>query len=381
MKSPLNKIFDHEGPLTRQQLEDYLSGKLQGEERLHVERMLAEDELSAEAMEGLENDPDALNVLPLAFTAATGNTPVKSGNTYRSLFWSSTAVAVISVSVAIYFSHENKKILAEQQKSEQSVATVFTSDNITDNENQTAEIEEIDNATPIAQQEQITYRKTIADQPKTIIEEPRTEEIIIQENNNPEPVDLKKAQIIEESAPEVKTARSNVKFTYIHDLKVVDYSGLYTSGIRKTERNVNSGVAANLENSGTVDEMEPEIRVVYIPYEKYLEECLGDFTRNDFKTALKKFKIILQHYPEDLNAFFYGGLCYYNIGKSEKAIGFFDHCINNSFSTFEEEAQWYKAICLLQNRHTADGEKLLKEIVRQKGFYAERAAAKLKEIH
>ena len=375
MKTQLTNIFKQQGSISRQEMQDYLSGKLQGEDRLRVERILAENNLEAEAMEGLENDPKSLSALPLMPSFLTeGTIPVK--NTYKNLFWGASAFAIVATVIAVYSVMNSGETNAPKPES-----TLIAQENTNEEEQNLKdeqELIEIENAVPISNQEQITYKKTVENQAQTIIEI-KPEEIILPVND-PEVIEPKKAEPIPENELENKVARSNVKFSFLHDLKVIDYSGLYTSDIKKTQLTVPTGTPANLANENSKNELEPEIRIVYVPYEAYLKETMYEFSQNDFKTSLKNFKLIHQHYPEDLNAFFYGGLCYYNLGKWDKAISYFDKCINNSFSTFEEEAQWYKALCLIKNKQNEAAKLLLQDIVKSDGFYGAKAAVKLKEV-
>jgi tetratricopeptide (TPR) repeat protein len=61
---------------------------------------------------------------------------------------------------------------------------------------------------------------------------------------------------------------------------------------------------------------------------------------------LVNFLTILNKYPNDLNAHYYGGLCYYNINNPTKALEFFDYILTHDHNAFYQEAQFYKALCL-----------------------------------
>ena len=67
-----------------------------------------------------------------------------------------------------------------------------------------------------------------------------------------------------------------------------------------------------------------------------LNDAMKDFEENNFKAALKSYRVILEHYPQDINAYFYGALCYYNLGKADKAIIYFDNVIANEFAFLEK---------------------------------------------
>ncbi|NQX97032.1 MAG: hypothetical protein HRT73_04010, partial [Flavobacteriales bacterium] len=54
--------------------------------------------------------------------------------------------------------------------------------------------------------------------------------------------------------------------------------------------------------------------------------------------------------------------------------------LNNKETEFNPEANWYKVLCLIELKETAEAKKLLKEIVVKNGFYKTKAEAKLKGL-
>ena len=118
--------------------------------------------------------------------------------------------------------------------------------------------------------------------------------------------------------------------------------------------------------------------IKYIPYKDFLMEGLTKFAKNDYKGALGHLLTIQQQYPDDVNASFYSGLCYYNLGKTRQAITMFDKTIGNSISTFKEESEWYKSLSLLEDGKKSDAKELMKKIESEGGFYEKAAREKLK---
>lgn len=376
MSQRLNKLFNTGDSLSREEAASYFGKSLPKEEKHAIEEKMASDPFSDEAMEGLESDPSAiteLDVLQQQWNAGYSSSPATT--MYKSLFWFSSAVAVVACIAIVYLLSQNET----PSKNENPVIAGNNTSSETKNEPVSEEIiiTEIENAQPIDKNEQITYEKTVRQQPKTVIEVTSEVNPVVIPETQPEPVDPKTVNEIKTPEPENTVVKSNVKFTYLHDLKVVDYSEIYTSSIKKTEV-ILTGVSADKEDASS--KTETEIRTVLVPYEDYLEETLEEFTRNNYKNALKNFRIIHEHYPEDLNAFFYSGLCYYNLGKFDKAMECFDKCINNSFSTFEEEAEWNKALCLLKKKKYDEAEELLVKIITRRGHYSRMASEKIKEI-
>jgi len=376
MSQRLNKILNKGESLSRGETGSYFDKSLSDADKHAIEEKMAEDDFSNEAMEGFENDPSALSEMNSLNEQwnAKHNSVASSGAAYKSLFWFSASVAVVAcVVIVVLLSQNNNKpekenIIAQNEIKDPAENSIPVSEEKI--------LEEIETAKPIEKSEQITYEKTVKAQPKTIIDVTAVNPAVIPEIK-PEPVGLKKADEIKTPEPEKTVVRSNVKFTYLQDLKVVDYRELYTSNIKKTQL-ILTGVSADKENAGT--KIEPEYKTVLIPYEDYLNETMEEYKSNNYKNALKNFRIIHEHYPEDLNAFFYSGLCYYNLGKFDKAIEYFDKCINNSFSTFEEEAEWNKALCLMKKKKNKEAEELLVKIIARRGHYSRLASEKIKEL-
>lgn len=353
-------ILKDQGSLSQQEISDYLSGKLKGESLKAVEKKIASNEMNLEAIEIYSKNPALLKNVPAKpdFLSGKGGTV----NYYKIYFGITAIISVLAITGIVYL------IQNKEQKQPELLAVKESPEKAQPAEKIENEIKEIEAAEPIEEKEQITYQKTLKDQPQTI---PTPVEIT--DNNNTSINKVEEKKVVDLSPdPEEKVAHSNVKFTFMHDLKVIDYSDLYTSDIKKTEILL-TGTPANVGDNTTPRNNEPETRTVLIPYEKFLKETMEEFSNNRYKSALKNFTLILQQYPEDLNASFYGGLCYYNLGKFDKAITNFNRCINHSFSTFSEEAEWYKALSLMKSGNKAEANALLEEIIQQNGFYAKKA--------
>jgi len=179
-----------------------------------------------------------------------------------------------------------------------------------------------------------------------------------------------------------KIVQSNIKVTYLHHFLVVDYRDLYTAGIVKEviQHDVNSGTPVWLEHKN--DEVnavnqDPIVQTVKIPYLEFLKDAQLKYKKNQYKTSLKDYHRILKQYPQDVNALFYGGLCYYNLNKPNRAVQYFDNVINNSVNTFQQEGEFYKALSLLALNKFGQGNGLLQQIIEKGGYYTEQAKEQL----
>lgn len=405
---PYNKIFDEKKPLSREEMQNYLDGKLNASDQKKVEEKLIDDDFASEATEGF-NESGVSFIATSELTQAwnSRNPSTIKTYSYKNWFIGSLVVAVVAVSVIVYLTTQPEKVetkyvmveppIDENNPENKPILLGYLNNNIqsgefnsnfpkmysreridevqhnlTDAELQN-EIEVIAESKPIAKAKQITYEKTIAEQPKTIeVKEP----IVI---TTPEVVDPKKANDIPTNELKNNVVESNVKMLYIKNLKAVDYSVFYSANVAKKEWLL-TGVSADKENASSEGVMVDRI-VTYIPYKAFLNEYLSKFAENDFKGALTGLLIIQQQFPDDLNAAFYSGLCYYNLGKSRQAITAFDRALSNSFTTFREESEWYKALSMIEEgskKNRAGAKELLQKIVDDKGFYSKRAAEKLK---
>ena len=145
---------------------------------------------------------------------------------------------------------------------------------------------------------------------------------------------------------------------FIKNFKVIDYRYY-----RKGERVAGAAVSEN--------EMgEQELK---IPYINLLNKAIEDFAQQDYKLALLHFDEILQTYPDDANALFYGGMCLYNLRVYEQAESRLLKLQSIPFANFSEEAEWYLLHVYQQAKKEAAFSSLRKTIIEQKGFYAQKA--------
>lgn len=171
-----------------------------------------------------------------------------------------------------------------------------------------------------------------------------------------------------------------VPATYLFDLFVVDYRR-----IEREKKEVEyikyelTGTSAEFENQNSTDNEVTETKVK-VSYWIYLSQSMDYFSRENYKGALNRFEIILDQYPNDVNALFYGGLCYYNLGSYNKAIDHFEKIIDQPLNAFKEEALWYKAKSLIKLNRKKEASAVLDEIIIQGGFYTEDAIELKKKL-
>jgi TolA-binding protein len=168
------------------------------------------------------------------------------------------------------------------------------------------------------------------------------------------------------------------KEIFLKDLKVIDYRSYRSKPTISTEQLTLSGTPADRGEKQSSTEEELTWKSVDVPYMDYLEKSMELFSRGNNKKALTRFEEILKAYPDDINALFYAGLCFYNLKEYHKAIEAFSKCQVNKFANFNEEAQWYHARSFLATGDKDKAKQLLREIIDAKGFYAKQAEKLLK---
>ncbi|MFN3918317.1 MAG: tetratricopeptide repeat protein [Flavobacteriales bacterium] len=370
-----HKIFGKKPIPDEQQIRNYLSGKLTGKDAAEFEQTIQNDPFLAEAIEGFEQNPNALSAFLKNKTQQANNFSKRKGGINPIYYAIAGITVVITLSVFLNkytFTSTKNELLS---KSEIEILKEKTSiESLTE--------EEIEESTLIEEDRQIKTEEVIKSPIKLkadpTISQPTFESLIR--------VEITTLPIINEIQNPITSAqpveRKNVVFhnaptVYLHDLLVVDYSKIYTESIPVNKFEL-SGTPAYKANEQDKNELSPSgLNTTYVPYKEYLLGAMQKFRTNKLKAALKDYQVILKQYPDDINAMFYGGLCYYNINHSDKALEMFNRVIQHNYNTFEEEAKWYKAQALLELKRKEEAKSILEEIIASDGFYTKQA----KQLH
>ena len=114
-----------------------------------------------------------------------------------------------------------------------------------------------------------------------------------------------------------------------------------------------------------------------VPYDRYFRTAMGKYARGDRQGCLEDLFVVLEEYPEDVNALFYAGLCSYDLGLFERAASLLDRARQHRIDTFLEEAEWYHALAMERAYGRDRSLPLLNAVVERSGFYADRARTQL----
>jgi hypothetical protein len=334
-------------------LRRYYSKEMSDSERHALESRALDDPFLYEAMEGFDHEPTAIKFKP---------------NQKRITYFKIIIPALCVLSIVILTIFQLKK---PEKKSVHTSPVTTEIDHLSPEED-TLKLEPLSELiqSEMIIKDRIEIEKKIENDTVII-----PEKIII-----PEQVKTIDDYEITEWKPN-SPKRKETPHTYLFDLYVVDYREITrpTENIKYLRYDL-GGVSADKEDANEVTASELIESIVEVPYFEYLKQSMSLFSENRFKLALKRYSVILEQYPEDLNVLFYGGLCLANLGRHESSITYFDKVLSSNFHSFEEEAKWYKVKSLLKlNRYIEAKENLL-EIISEGGFYAKEAVLLEKSI-
>jgi hypothetical protein len=179
-----------------------------------------------------------------------------------------------------------------------------------------------------------------------------------------------------EEIPLIKSQPILGKEVAYHGFKLLDYRAYRSKPVVKISVHVLTGTSADQEMGSMMnDEFSKPTREV--PYIEYIEHTMWMFSKGQIKQTLTRLETVLTTYPDDLNANFYAGLCYYNLQQYGKAISCFNVCLENYFQNFDEETIWYMARSYYANGDKHIALDLFHKIKQAGGFYANQANAYL----
>jgi TolA-binding protein len=362
----LNQLFGRRDSISRADIDAYQKGKSQ---KQRIEENAAADEFDDNALEGWAESglqTDAMRKLDKRISKKFG------GSSYSSLVGVLLAVLILGSGILLYISYQpTEKILSEE-----------TSEIITLNQDtERTEVDlipEIEALIEISENDQVRPQELIAKniaQTKKVDANDESE----QKNNDLVPA-LPSLPIISNTTDDQTTASiiyQQAKEIYLKDLKLIDYRE-YRDGEVATERLRYSGIPANQENWEQSSNDELIWEKVNVPYIEYIDKTMDLVAKKKYKKALSRLELILKNYPDDINANFYSGFSYFNLGSYDLAIERFEKSYTIQFGNFYEEARWFKSLALENSNKHTEARKLWKEIVAEKGFYAKEAEKKMK---
>lgn len=346
-------------------LRKYYSNQLNSKAKNALEVRALEDPFLKEAMDGFDENPGSFESFYQKY---------KRKVTIRKTYTFTIAVSVLLVlfiTTTLIQLNSNNEIVLEPVINQ--ISEPHTN-NFNFNESKEVEVitPTIDSMDFIPTNEQITVKEVVKSQEKIAVldKEKIVNEQVIVEEVIPDPA--REFKPIKENWDWYGDHKKAIPTAYLFNLKVVDYREIKREREQITYKRFDiGGTAADRENEASSTELiETEVE---IPYFSYLTKTMSFFDASDFKSALNRYVIILQQYPDDLNALFYSGLAYYNLGKFDKSISLFEQIITIDFEVFNQEAAWYRAKCLIQLGRKKEAVTALEDIIMKGGYYAKDA--------
>lgn len=345
-------------------------------EKHALELRAQNDPFLYEAMEGYENNPEALGRI---------EKHIENQKKADKSFFGSRTLAVLGVISLIYLvtwifykpENEASEIVFNQEGQKKDTAT-FEVEIIP---------ESIDTFKIVVAEEQIEVSEIV--QAHSSIEQVKSnssDSFLVYQDKITFDEDI---ELVEYFEIEEEFSENNIivyaPSTYLEDLFVVDYREIKRKSnlINYTKYEL-TGVSAAFENDSVKKETELTERQVEVPYMEYLETSMYYFSKKKFKKSLNRYLTILEQYPKDLNALFYGGLCYYNVKKYSEALELFElaqvYETEKGFVAFRQESKWYLAKTLIKMKKINRAKRILDEIIIEGKFYSTEAIQLRKEL-
>lgn len=357
----LNRLFGTGSSLSRKDIDTYVSGE-NPEMNHSIEEKSLESEFDTEALEGFSESgitTSAMSRLDKKFA------PKSNIGLYTGIGFS-----ILTIVIVVIISTKNN---APDPIIESQIAEIEQEKT----ERETSEAIEV--LVPVEEKIEIHPRKLKEDQSKihaTVNTESHEEIEIVEPIVTPDLPTLPALEI--ETNPKQKVLIEHLgKEIYLSNLKLLDYTQ-YRSAPLKVEKYVLSGTSADKETKNSTG-TQMELVETDIAYIDYIEKSIEYFEKGRYKKALDRFEVILKNYKNDLNANFYGALCYHNLGKNDKAINLLETVLENEWDNFDQETHWFIATIYLEQGKNDLAKAKLKEIVERNGFYAEQAKALLEK--
>jgi hypothetical protein len=378
MNTSPNNVFIDTKCLSLEQLRLYHQDKLSPKEKHSVESHLLDCELCSTALAGFAIIPvTAADVhgLNQHIDKLSGAKPASLVNI--KFFLAVAATVMISISTYfVYQSFHPKEVVVADNAPFVKNKDIFTSGEPPRN--------------TIVLDTRNTDVKALITAKPTDVKPPKVEVVHPNEAFTMEMLEMKskdiiisdKKNVLDEESMRVPVLILN-NDTFILDLKVTDYEKYYYvnmnalkaySGHNNTDPMFEND--KERDNGGVYKLQEWEVTTTA----QVLKSALTKFNAQDYENAVKLFNVLAAHNADDVNALFYGGVCYFNSGNTDKAIDYFTRVMSSANGSFFEEAKWYKALTYLKKRDTDMARKLLAEIVADNGFYKEQAKEKLKSL-
>ena len=368
------KIFIDRGVLTAEEIRKYKDSNLSAEELNRIESKILQGEFELDAIEGFQETPEALDRLKLKKAEFFAKSQIKAGfstKNLRILFIACIAIIFIGIGIIVQLTNNTSETILvdhNQKKKTTPIKEKLVISPVVDTISQ-----DIIEMKPIEKKKQV-LSKTIKDESIQVLQKEISEE----EEIEIERINIESIETFLENPNVLNFIRTKSMPTlFFSDLKVIDYSKTYTHPINVLSFGF-TGTPANKEDENSDSFSDGTVKS--IEYLTYLEDAMELFAMEDYRGALSKYRTILTFYENDENAFFYGGLCLYNLNRPKTAIEYLQNNQDSDYFIFNQEANWLVAKCHYEIGNIDTTKNLLKKIINEGGFYKKQAQGWLKTM-
>lgn len=390
--------MEHSALPSPEEIRKYQEGKLNAARSHEIELIAQENPLLADAIEGFGGNP-AYHLIPgitAAVSTAAGvasTTGVMAGAAagvvkatspwWHLNGWIIGATAGTSVAVGTYYINENiqekKQITANQTTSLNPVEAQTT-----DIVSYDALLESVETADEPAQSASVLSGTNQYVQQSELVKtgnEVEKGSALIDDNsksNVPQKISsISGPGIIQGSQSQQDDALRPSSTVAINIMKVLnykmaDYTAIRSNTWEKFSAEEN-GLPAKWESEAERVQFQKDHPELIIPYIEYVTTCISAFDNGKYQVAIDRFGIILDQYPDDVNAQFYSAMSHYHLKNQQGAIALFLKVEKNVIRTFNEEAFFYHAKCAKEVGDPDTANSLFVKVVQMNGFYKERA--------
>lgn len=164
----------------------------------------------------------------------------------------------------------------------------------------------------------------------------------------------------------------NAPVIFIHNLKVTNYRMYYFKYNESIDLSINMGLSAQYGSNADIERQQLNRSNSYFAH-KIIQKAMWLFNSKNTVNCIEELNLLYDFNPDDANAQFYLGMCYYKLCKYNLANRYFQKNLDNVNNIFHQESEFYQALCLLNTNQVLEGTKQLKNIINNKGFYSVRA--------
>lgn len=111
-----------------------------------------------------------------------------------------------------------------------------------------------------------------------------------------------------------------------------------------------------------------------------MNKALMHYENKEYKEAVVLFERLLDKDPSQMATRLYSGISYFEIREYQKASNSFARIIEHNDNLYVEQAEWYMGFCMIMRDEKEKAIKQFEKIVKDGGFYSEKASQILKKL-